>query len=95
MYTQLPVLCRIFKSTLFPLDPGEPERVARAVKELGLDFAVITSVTRDDLSDGGAAHFAETIRWIRHLNPSTPIEVLIPDFKGEQDSLRTVFGSRA
>ncbi len=68
-----------------PLDPREPERVAQAVAELKLKHAVITSVDRDDLPDLGAAHWARTIRAIRELNPTTTIEVLIPDFQGRMD----------
>jgi lipoic acid synthetase len=71
-------------------DPGEPERVALAVKRLGLRYAVITSVTRDDMADGGAAHFANTIRAIRALSPETAVEALIPDFQGDAGSLAAV-----
>lgn len=71
-------------------DTGEPQRVAVAVRELNLRHAVITSVARDDLSDGGAWIFAETIRKIRELQPGCGIEVLIPDFKGDMDDLDTV-----
>lgn len=73
-----------------PLDPDEPRRVAEAVRELGLDFAVVTSVTRDDLPDGGASQFAATIEAIRQISPGTLVEVLIPDFKGDENALRTV-----
>ncbi len=72
------------------LDWAEPERVAVAIEALGLKFAVITSVNRDDLKDGGAAIFAETIRQIRQRVPACGIEVLIPDFKGDWDALRLV-----
>ncbi|MCM8788683.1 MAG: lipoyl synthase [Candidatus Omnitrophica bacterium] len=65
-----------------PADPDEPEKLAMAIKELGLKYVVITSVTRDDLSDGGAQHFSNCIRTIRKLNPETKIEPLIPDLKG-------------
>jgi len=71
-------------------DLDEPERVAKAIQTLGLKYAVITSVDRDDLKDGGAFIFAETIRKTRMLNPQLGIEVLIPDFRGDQDALRTV-----
>jgi lipoic acid synthetase len=71
-------------------DPGEPARVAQAARELGLSHAVVTSVNRDDLPDGGAAHFAATIRSIRELNPGTTVEVLIPDFQGNWDALEAV-----
>jgi lipoic acid synthetase len=73
-----------------PLDPGEPARVAHAIAELGLRFAVVTAVARDDLADGGAAHFARTIAAIRERTPSCRIEVLIPDFKGSEAALRIV-----
>lgn len=72
------------------LDWGEPERVALAVGQLGLKFAVITSVNRDERLDGGAPVFAETIRAIRRRCPGTGIEVLIPDFKGSESALLTV-----
>ncbi len=65
-----------------PPDPGEPERVARAVKTMRLNHCVITSVDRDDLHDGGAAHWAETVRRVREVNHAVTIETLIPDFRG-------------
>ena len=71
-------------------DPTEPLRVAEAVKTLGLNYVVITSVTRDDLLDGGASHFAAVIRNIRILSPHTIIETLIPDFMGSEKALGTV-----
>lgn len=73
-----------------PVDDDEPEHAADAVKELGLLHSVITSVTRDDLPDGGAGHFARTIRAIRDKCPGTIVEVLIPDFKGDKAALETV-----
>jgi lipoic acid synthetase len=72
------------------LDRGEPLRVAVAVQQMGLRHAVITSVNRDELDDGGAGIFAETIREVRRAAPDTTIEVLIPDFKGDEAALRTV-----
>lgn len=72
------------------LDLEEPERVARAVRRLGLRHAVITSVNRDELEDGGAFIFAETIRKVRQYCPGTSVEVLIPDFQGEWGALMTV-----
>ena len=72
------------------LDEEEPYRVARAVKEAELKYVVITSVTRDDLSDGGSSHFAKTVIEIRKLNPSTRIECLIPDFKGDIRNLEVL-----
>lgn len=68
----------------------EPERVAEAVRRMGLRYVVITSVTRDDLPDGGAAHFARTIRAIHTANPGVSAEILIPDFNGQKESLRLV-----
>ena len=75
-------------------DPLEPERVARAVHKMRLSHVVITSVARDDLPDGGASVFAETISRTRVRNPRTRIEVLIPDFRGSQDSLYTVLAAQ-
>jgi lipoic acid synthetase len=72
------------------LDPGEPARVALAVAELGLRFAVVTAVARDDLADGGAGQMAATVHAIRERCPDTGIEVLIPDYKGREQDLRTV-----
>ncbi len=72
------------------LDAAEPERVAEAAVELGLSYVVITSVTRDDLPYGGAAHFAATIRAVRKALPAAKIEVLTPDFQGERDALGIV-----
>lgn len=72
------------------VDPQEPERVAEAVRTLRLRFAVITSVTRDDLPDGGASLFAETIRAIRRANAGCGIEVLVPDFQGSAEALDAV-----
>lgn len=74
-------------------DPQEPERVALAARRLGLKYVVVTSVTRDDLADGGAGHFARTIQCIRRELRPASIEVLIPDFKGDGKALETVFQS--
>jgi lipoic acid synthetase len=71
-------------------DPEEPERVAEAVVLLGLRYAVVTSVTRDDLADGGASFFAETIRALRKRSPTTLVEVLIPDLQGNWQALKTI-----
>ncbi|GAB6935263.1 lipoyl synthase [Calditerricola yamamurae] len=76
------------------LDLAEPERVAEAVEQMGLRHAVVTSVARDDLKDGGASIFAETIRAIRRRNPFTTVEVLIPDFQGNWDALKVVMDAR-
>lgn len=86
--------CNIESGKLLPPDIGEPYRVATAVKELVLKHAVITSVTRDDLEDGGAHMFAQTITAIREASPDTTIEVLIPDFKGSFDALKTVMDAK-
>ncbi len=85
--------CGICAGRPKPVDPDEPHRVAGAVKSLGLRHAVITSVTRDDLSDGGAFVFAETIRSIRRLAPATSIEILVPDFQGSLSALETVMNA--
>jgi lipoic acid synthetase len=76
------------------LDLQEPVRVAEAVEQMGLTYAVITSVDRDDLPDGGAGLFASTIREIKRRRPATRVEVLIPDFKGEHEPLKTVLDAR-
>lgn len=82
--------CGVLKGKTEPVDPCEPGNVAAAVKTLNLQHAVITSVTRDDLSDGGAAQFASCIRAIRAVNPGTTVEVLTPDFAGSAEALRLV-----
>ena len=82
--------CAVGKGKPGAVDPGEPDRVAEAVAELGLAHAVVTSVNRDDLPDGGASHFAETIRAIRRRSPGCAVEVLIPDFCGDERALATV-----
>ncbi|MEQ8200434.1 MAG: lipoyl synthase [Syntrophomonadaceae bacterium] len=76
-----------------PVDPSEPEAVALTALQLGLRHVVVTSVTRDDLDDGGADHFAATVRSIRATVPGVSIEVLIPDFKGSGDALRKVIAA--
>ena len=82
--------CAVEHGVAAPLDEAEPERVAQAVKKMGLRYVVITSVTRDDLLDGGASSFVNTIRAIRSLDREIKIEVLIPDFQGELSSLTMV-----
>ena len=79
--------CNISCAKPEPLDLEEPKHIAEAVKALGLKYAVITSVTRDDLPDGGAEHFANCIYEIRKICPDTKIEILTPDFKGDRNSL--------
>jgi lipoic acid synthetase len=85
--------CAVKKGKPQPLDPEEPLHVAQAVKHLNLAYAVITSVNRDDLPDGGASHWAETIQKVRELNPECKIEVLIPDFNGDEQALMTVLNA--
>jgi lipoic acid synthetase len=82
--------CAVAHGKPTELDLDEPRRVAEAVQAMGLQYAVVTSVDRDDQADGGAGIFAATIREIRRLMPDTRVEVLIPDFKGEAAPLRTV-----
>jgi len=82
--------CGVTNSAPEPVDTGEAARVAEAVKRLALSYVVITSVTRDDLEDGGAAEFARTVREIRRLCPETKIETLIPDFQGSEAALDLV-----
>jgi lipoic acid synthetase len=82
--------CAVEHGAPAPLVEAEPEHVAQAVKKMGLRYVVITSVTRDDLSDGGASHFAKTIQAIRAVGQTIKIEVLIPDFKGNLGSLALV-----
>ena len=82
--------CSVKKGQPKPLDKSEPKNLAIAVKRLGLKYVVITSVTRDDLPDGGASHFAQCIRWVKKLNPDAKVEVLTPDFRGETRFLDTV-----
>lgn len=78
-----------------PLDPQEPTHVAESVRLMKLSHAVVTSVDRDDLPDLGAAHWAQTIREIRRLNPETTIEVLIPDFQGRRELVEQVIEARS
>jgi len=70
------------------LDGFEPKNIAKAVKEMGLSYIVLTSVTRDDLEDGGAKHFAKTVREIKITDPNLKVECLIPDFKGSKENLK-------
>jgi lipoic acid synthetase len=86
--------CAVGKGAPGALDPDEPRHVAEAVRQLNLAHTVITSVNRDDLPDGGAAHWAETIRQVRALNPACKIEVLIPDFNGDEEALNTVLDAQ-
>lgn len=77
-----------------PPDPDEPSQVADSIRIMGLRHAVITSVTRDDLADGGAVHWAEVIRAVRRVNPETTIEVLIPDMDARRDLIDTILEAR-
>jgi lipoyl synthase len=86
--------CDIANGRPRPVDPGEPWRVRAAVERMRLSFVVLTSVDRDDLPDGGAAHFAQTIRAVRTLSPEPGVEVLTPDFLGRMESLETVLAAR-
>jgi lipoic acid synthetase len=86
--------CAVAHGRPDPVDATEPGRVASAIHALGLDYVVITSVDRDDLPDGGASAFAETIRKARVRSPTCRIEVLIPDFRGDEHALRTVLSAR-
>ena len=86
--------CQIDTGKPQPLDRDEPRRVAESVQKMELRYATITGVARDDLPDGGAWLYAETVRAIHELNPGTGVENLIPDFNGEPDLLREVFESR-
>jgi lipoic acid synthetase len=86
--------CAVSHGRPAPADPDEAARVGRAIETLGLTYVVITSVDRDDLADGGAGIFAETIRETRARRPECRIEVLIPDFQGKEGSLRTVLDAR-
>lgn len=86
--------CTVSKGTPQPVDPSEPAHVAEAVRELCLKHTVITSVTRDDLKDGGASHFADVIKAIRAECPGVTIEVLIPDFQGDREALQKVAAAK-
>ncbi|MFZ1702166.1 MAG: lipoyl synthase [Pyrinomonadaceae bacterium] len=86
--------CAVNKGKPMDLDPLEPTHVAEAVKHLGLAHAVITSVNRDDLENGGAEHWAETIRKVHELNPGCKVEVLIPDFQGNETALNIALEAR-
>jgi lipoic acid synthetase len=86
--------CAVDKGLPTELDLDEPAKLADAVVEMALSYVVITSVDRDDLADGGASIFAGSIRAIRERSPSTEVEVLIPDFKGNPDALRAVLDAR-
>lgn len=86
--------CNISCAKPEPLNPDEPKKIADAVSKLNLKYVVITSVTRDDLLDGGAEHFAQVIKEIRKNNPLIKIEVLTPDFKGDINAINTVIEAK-
>jgi len=86
--------CAVTSGKPTTLDLAEPKRVAEAVRTMGLKHAVVTSVDRDDLPDGGAGLFAATIRTIHQLNPECAVEVLTPDFQGKDEHIRTVMDAR-
>jgi lipoic acid synthetase len=86
--------CAVKTGRPITLDRDEPRRVAESVQQMGLVHAVITSVNRDELKDGGSEVFAQTILEVRKLNPTTTIEVLIPDFKGNMDALHNIINAR-
>src|SRR6185503_19398453 len=86
--------CAVGKGAPGALDLNEPKNVAEAVRHLDLAHTVITSVNRDDLADGGAAHWAQTISEVRSLNPACKIEVLIPDFNGDEAALNAVLDAK-
>jgi len=86
--------CNVKHGKPLPLNPDEPKDVAESVKKLGLKYVVITSVTRDDLEDGGASVFYDCVKEIKKLNDDCKVEVLIPDFRGSKDALKKVMDSR-
>jgi lipoic acid synthetase len=86
--------CDVETGGMEALDPEEPEKVADAIAEIGLDYVVLTSVDRDDLPDQGAGHFAETIREIKRRHPGILVEVLIPDFQGEEHLVRKIIDAQ-
>ncbi len=92
--TRACAFCSVTKGDPLPVAPDEPERVAEAAAIFGLAYAVVTSVTRDDLADGGASHFAAVIRALRRRVPGIGVEALIPDFGGDEANLRTVLEAR-
>ncbi len=86
--------CAVKTAKPFALEADEPQRVATATKRMKLNHVVITAVARDDLADGGAQHFAETIEAVRLENPGITIEILVPDFNGKDDALQIVMNAR-
>lgn len=86
--------CAVKTAKPFALEADEPERVAAATRRMRLNHVVITAVARDDLTDGGAAHFAQTVEAVRAANPGIVIEILVPDFSGRNDALQVVMNAR-
>src|SRR6185436_1946261 len=86
--------CSVSTGRPSPPDPGEPARVAEAAARLALRYVVLTAVARDDLADGGASQFAATVRAVRERRPAARIEVLTPDFKGDEAALAVVLAAR-
>jgi len=91
--TRVCKFCDVSSGRPAPLDPDEPNRVAEAIKQWNLRYIVITSVCRDDLDDGGAAHFAKTIKAVKLACPDTIVEPLIPDFNYDSDSIKKIIES--
>ena len=91
--TRACAFCAVTKGKPSPPPKGEPERVAEAISDMNLHYVVITSVTRDDLPDGGASQFASTLKAVRQQNPGIRVEVLIPDFNGDAEALKTVIAA--
>lgn len=85
--------CYVKKGKPVLLDHEEPIKVAEAVREMGLDYVVITSVDRDDLADGGASHFSQVVKAVKEMNPDVIVEVLTPDFMGNKELVEKVIGS--
>src|SRR5690606_35187078 len=92
--TRACAFCNVATGRPHALDRSEPESVSRAVAQMGLSHVVITSVDRDDLDDGGARHFAETIAAIRAASPGTTVEILTPDFLRKEGALEIVVAAR-
>lgn len=86
--------CNVLTGKPLPLDDEEPQKIAETIKDLELKYVVITSVTRDDLYDGGAEHFARTIRAIKSVSEDIKVEVLVPDFKGDKNSIDIVLDAQ-
>ncbi len=88
------LFCSVSKGTPTPLPSQEPHHICEAVATMGLTYVVLTSVTRDDLPDGGAAHIAQTVRMLKEQNPQINVEVLVPDFQGNKSAIATVLDAK-